>query len=115
MAVCGDVSVMLFYDAADPIHIPPRINQSRLPIDRIVFLPFGILSAGASTAGRSLVGHMPLPGTSRMSTRTAMLRPHTVSNRLFYDQAVLYGFDPSHASCYLDCLVDGLLRINKAA
>jgi hypothetical protein len=34
-------------------------------------------------AGRSLVGHMPLPDKGRMSTRTAMLRPYKVNIAYF--------------------------------
>jgi len=37
------------------------------------------------------------------------------NGRLFHDQIILYGFDPSDAPCDLTRFIDGILRINEAA
>ena len=35
--------------------------------------------------------------------------------RLFHDEIILYGFDPTDAPCDFTRFIDGLLRINEAA
>ena len=37
------------------------------------------------------------------------------NGRLFHDQIILYGFDPSDAPCDLTRFIDGILGINEAA
>ena len=60
-----------------------------------------------------LLGFLGNPGFG--STPAAMLRPGKDNGRLFYDQIILYGFDPFDAPRDLTRFIDGLLRINKAA
>jgi hypothetical protein len=44
-----------------------------------------------------------------------MFHPGKDNGRLFYDQIILYGFDPLDAPYDLTRFIHGLLRINEAA
>jgi hypothetical protein len=62
---------------------------------------------------KTLLGFPRNPGFG--STAATRLRPGKDNDRLFYDQIILYGFDPFDATCDFTRFIDGLLRINEAA
>jgi len=78
-----------------------------LPPLLLLFLFFKFLTTPLPT------GLLSKPGIG--SITAAGLHRGKDKDRLFHDEIIFYGFDPTDAPCDLTGFIDGLLRINEAA